>query len=478
MPQRQKWALRAEMEKRRRDAVLKVWPTAGAYAASFDPDTKNPPHLQMVDEALRDVLDGRCERLIVTMPPQEGKSQRISHWGAEWMLVANPELRMAIVSFDEDTARRWGQTIRNDLMMYRLPVQLRTDTRAAGSWQLEGHRGNLYCVGIGGPLSGRPLDVLIVDDPVKDREMADSPVYRERSWNWFTDVARPRLAPGAAMIVVSTRWHEEDLTGKLLAGANASEWRHLHIRAQAEAPTEKRPDLDPLGREPGEYLPSARNWPAGRWESVKRDIGSRAWNALYQGDPYPADGDVWKKEWFRRYAQPLWDQDGGQCWMPKGYELIQSWDLTFKDVRKADFVVGQVWAKKGADCFLLDQVRERMGFPETVRAVQQMSAKWPQAHAKLVEDKANGPAVISTLKQSLPGLVPVQPDGSKMARAAAVAPAIEAGNVWLPSFEAFTDDFIEEAAAFPNGAHDDMIDSASQALARLLVVQRRARILA
>lgn len=477
MPQQQKLQLLKAAEQKRRDAVLDLWPTAGSYAAAFDPETRNPPHLAMVDEALRDVLDGRCERLIVTMPPQEGKSQRISHWGAEWMLVANPELRMAIVSYDEDAARRWGQVIRNDFLTFRLPVALRQDTRAAGSWQIDGHRGNLYCVGIGGPLSGRPVDILIVDDPVKDREMADSVVYRERAWNWFTDVARPRLAPHAAMIVVSTRWHEEDLTGKLLAGEGAHEWRHLHIRAQAEDPTDKRPDVDPLGREHGEYIPSARNWPEGRWESVKRDIGSRAWTALYQGDPAPADGDVWKREWFRWYDAPLWEQEGGQCWVPKDFTVIQSWDLAFKSTKTSDYVVGQVWGQRGADVFLLDQVRERLDFPATVKALELMSAKWPQARAKYVEDKANGPAVMASLKAKLPGLVPVEPDGSKEARASAVAPFLEAGNVWLPRFLPGAEVLVDEAVAFPNGAHDDTVDTASQALSRMLITARRARII-
>ena len=478
MPQLQKLELLKVARQKRRDAVLSLWPTAGAYAKAFDPEQQNPPHLKLVDDALRDVLDGRCERLIVTMPPQEGKSQRISHWGAEWMLVANPELRMAIVSFDEETARRWGQVIRNDFMTFRLPLRLRVDTRAAGHWQIDGHQGNLYCVGIGGPLSGRPLDVLIVDDPVKDREMADSITYRERTWNWFTDVARPRLAPGAAMIVVSTRWHEEDLTGKLLSGEGAHEWRHLHIRAQAEDPTEKRPEPDPLGRAHGEYLPSARNWPEGRWESVKRDIGSRAWNALYQGDPAPSDGDVWKREWFQWYAAPLWTQDGGTCWLPRDYELIQSWDMTFKDTRRSDYVVGQVWARKGAQVFLLDQVRERLDFTASVRAVQAMTRKWPQAHAKYVEDKANGPAIMAQLKSNVPGLTPVEPDGSKMARAAAVAPFIEAGDVFLPRFLPGADLLVDEAVAFPNGAHDDMVDATSQALSKLMLATRRARIIA
>jgi predicted phage terminase large subunit-like protein len=149
--------------------------------------------------------------------------------------------------------------------------------------------------------------------------------------------------------------------------------------------------------------------------------------------------------------------------------------MTFKDTKGSDFVVGQVWERRGAEVFLLDQVRARLDFPATCRAVVALSAKWPQAHAKLIEDKANGPAVIAQLRQRVPGLIAITPKDSKQARASAVAPFVEAGNTFLPPAELapWVGDFVEECAAFPSGSHDDQVDAMSQALARLLLGEGR-----
>ena len=152
-------------------------------------------------------------------------------------------------------------------------------------------------------------------------------------------------------------------------------------------------------------------------------------------------------------------------------EVACSWDMTFKDTEGTDFVVGQVWGRRGIEVWLLDQMRRRMTFVETCQAVRALAARWPQAHAKFVEDKANGSAVINQLRRTVAGLIAVEPDGSKVARASAVSPFVEAGNVWLPALEIapWIGDFIEEHASFPAGAHDDQVDAASQALNRMLL---------
>lgn len=168
---------------------------------------------------------------------------------------------------------------------------------------------------------------------------------------------------------------------------------------------------------------------------------------------------MFKRSWWQFYRQPPNQFD----------EIIQSWDMSFKETKEGSYVVGQIWGRKGADKYLLDQVRDRMDFPATIQAVRSLSAKWPQAHAKLVEDKANGPAVIATLRREISGLIPVEPQGSKEARAAAVSSDIEAGNVYLPdpSIASWIHDFIEELSVFPNGANDDQCDGATQGLLRL-----------
>ncbi|MHB9861964.1 phage terminase large subunit [Streptomyces sp. YIM S03343] len=464
-----------------RSAAADRYPTPHDLAKALDPKIVRTPALDLLDRSLIDVAEGRCQRLIWTMPPQEGKSQRVSRTFPAWILARDPDKRIAIASYELGTARRWGRAIRNDIRANRdkFGLTIRTDTSSAQEWQIQDHTGGVYSVGVQGALTGRPVDILIIDDPVKDRAQAESLIFRERVWDFWTDAARTRFGPETRVIVVLTRWHEDDLAGRLLAQDARGEWRHINIPAQADHKPEEG-QTDPLGRAPGEYLLSARGRTAKDWEDTREDVGSRTWTSLYQGRPSPVAGDVWKRHWWRRYGVPLWSQHPDQ---PDAYrvtefdQLIMSWDMTFKDTKSSDFVVGQVWARKGADVFLLDQVRKRLSFTDTLAAFEAMVKRWPQATAKLVEDKANGTAVISTLKSKIPGIIAVTPTESKYARANAVSPVIEAGNVYLPegAIALFDpDELIDEAAAFPNATHDDQVDATSQALAYLLLDQTGA----
>lgn len=304
-----------------------------------------------------------------------------------------------------------------------------------------------------------------MDDPLKGRKEADSPTFRQACRDFYTDTARTRLAPAAPQIIIQTRWHEDDLSGWLLAGASGADWRYINVPAQAED------DSDPLGRQPGEYLISARGRTAADWEMTRRDVGARTWAALYQGRPAPAEGSLFKRSHWRWYAAPrAVARADGTMWVHGADEIIQSWDMAFKDTKASDFVVGQVWARFGAEVYLLDQVRDRMDFPATAAAVKALSAKWPQAHGKLVEDKANGPAIIAQLRATVSGLIPITPQDSKYARASSVAPFVEAGNVYLPdpSLAPWIGDYVVEHTSFPNASHDDQVDTTSQALNRLL----------
>jgi len=448
------------------------YPTPGDLAQHLDPRTRQTPALELIDRHLVDLFHTPDGRLALSMPPQEGKSQRVSRWFPLWALLQNPDLRIAIVSYELGVARRWGRAIRDEITMHpELGLRVRDDLAAQHEWQIAGHDGGVYAAGIGGALTGRPVDLLIIDDPVKDREQADSETYRQRAWDWWTDTGSTRLAPGAPTAIVATRWHQDDLTGRLLAAEDGHLWRELNIAAQADHHPE-RGETDPLDREPGEFMTSARGRTRTQWEAIKVRVGPRTWASLYQGRPAPADGDILKREWWRHYDQPLHVvRDDGACIVTGFDELLASWDLTFKDTKGSDYVVGQVWGRRGADAYLLDQVRGRMDFVATQRAVRALSAKWPQAVLKLVEDKANGPAVIASLTRTVPGIVPEEPQGSKVARASAVAPLVAAGNVWLPdpAWAPWVSDLVEEAAGFPNGAHDDQVDALSQALNRLIL---------
>lgn len=447
-------------------------PTPGALAKLIDPRIVQTPALDLLDAALVDAAERRQPRLIFTMPPQEGKSQRVSRAFPFWLLKRSPDTRIAVVSYADRLARRWGRQVRNDITDHaELGLSIRRDTSAANEWQLEGHDGGMVTVGIGGGLTGRPVDCLIIDDPFEGQDEADSETFRDRAKEWWRTTGSMRLSEDAIVIVLMTRWHEDDLAGWLLA-EDPDGWRHINIPALADHKPEEG-QTDPLGRQPGEWMISARGRTVKGWERRRRDAGTRGFNATLQGRPSPASGNVWKREWWRRYRTPLWSQhpDAPEAWTVHDVdELIISADCAFKDTKASDYVAIGVWARVGGEVFLLDQICKRLTFTETLTAFIALCNRWPEASLKLVEDKANGTAVIDSLRKGIPGIVPVTPKESKYARANAVAPFIESGNVYLPAAEIAlfdTEAFIDEVASFPFGAHDDQVDQTSQALNRL-----------
>jgi predicted phage terminase large subunit-like protein len=413
-------------------------------------------HLLFLNRKLVDVAAGRIKRLIVSMPPRHGKSELVSRYFPAWYIGTFPDKRIILVSYEADFAATWGRKAR-DLLEEHGPslfgIRVSGNSSAANRWDIEGHEGGMVTAGVNGPITGKGADIGIIDDPVKNDQEAMSVTYQERAYEWYKSTFRTRIQRDGAIILIMTRWHENDLAGKLLAAQEeeGEKWEVVNLPATAE-------DNDPLGREFGQPLcPDLFSKDA--LESIKKAVGSYWWAALYQQRPSPAEGGIFKRNWWQYYRR-----------VPDKFdEIIQSWDMTFKDTKTADYVVGQVWGRKGADKYLLDQVRDRMDFPATVQAVRNLSAKWPQARAKLIEDKANGPAVIATLKQKISGLIPIEPQGSKESRAWAVSAEVEAGNVYLPdpSIAPWVHDFVEECAAFPNGANDDQVDAMSQALMRL-----------
>lgn len=396
------------------------------------------------------------------------------------MLTRRPETRIAIVGCDQDLAdgfskeiQSWIGTYNGDEETLDLGISVDPTYGAIRRWRVAGHRGGVKAVGIQGRLTGRPVDALFIDDPIPDMKKADSEAWRNDVWSFWQSVGGPRLSSGAPVIVIQTRWHDDDLVGRLSTAEDAHRWKVVNIPAQADHKPEEG-QSDALGREPGEWMISARGRDAAEWESIRVQSGSRVFNALYQGRPSPDQGNVWQRGWWRRYQERLWriEPDGVTYRALNMDEVIMSWDMTFKDTKGSDYVVGQVWGRRGASAYLLDMIHARLSFTATITAFQRFVKKWPDATAKLVEDKANGTAVIDQLRKKIPGIVPENPTDSKYGRATSVAPFIEAGNVELPDpsvalFDA--EALVDEAAAFPNSAHDDMVDGTSQALRRLLL---------
>lgn len=314
-PEARPGALRAVLADIRRRINVERHPTPGSLATTLRPTLRQTPALRLIDSHIRDAID-TGGRLIITIPPQEGKSSRVAIWTPVWALVRDPDTRIVVASYAEGLARRNSHAAR-DLVaefgtgatdpMTGLPLQDRLGIKVAegrataASWGIEGHEGGYYATGVGGSLTGRAADLLIIDDPIKNMVEADSAREREKVWDWWTSVASTRLAPGAAVILIMTRWHEDDLAGRLITQDEKREpgeriWRVVNIPAIAE---EGVPDA--LGREPGEALESARGRTPAEFETTRKSVGARTWAALYQGTPTPTEGGLFRREDFDRF---------------------------------------------------------------------------------------------------------------------------------------------------------------------------------
>lgn len=435
--------------------VARICP-AGVGRMADGAQFRYPPHLKVVNDALLDVADGNCNRLALFMPPRHVKSTMVSRNFTAWYTARHANRRVMLTSYEAEFAATWGGKARAVLQEFGQPVfgvSVENRQQARNAWRLS-NGSEMVTAGVGGSLTGRGADVLIVDDPVKNAQEAMSTTYRERSWDWYQSTAYTRLEPSGSVILIMTRWHEDDLAGRILANAKntGEQWRVIEFPAIAE-------EHDALGRKPGEAL-----WPE-RYdvedlERIKEAVGTYWWQALYQQQPSAPEGNMFRREWWRYWRE-----------LPAFEEVIQSWDARFGDsVDSGSYVAGQTWGKIGADRYLIDQMRGRWSFTQTLEAIREMSNRRPDAQIKLMENKANGPAIMSALQREIGGFVPIQPDGSKEARASAVTPEVEGGNVYLPDpsipGHEWVRDFVEEWAAFPRGANDDQVDAGTQALRR------------
>ena len=407
----------------------------------------------------------------------------------------NPDLTIIAASYGADLARRMNRDVQRiiDSRPYRdiFPAttlsgkNIRAD--AQGTWlrnsdmfEVVGHAGYYLGTGVGGAVTGMGAHVAIIDDPVKNRKEANSAAFRETVYDWYTSTLYTRLAPDGGILLTVTRWHEDDLAGRLLSLArsdpDADQWEVVTLPAIAEEPTAPY-DI----RKPGEALWPSR-WGADKMKKVRLTVGSRDWASLYQQRPAPDEGNIFKRvSW--RYWKPrgsslppvlVTTADGEVVAieaedLPAQFdEQLQSWDMTFKDTAASDFVAGLALGRAGANKYVLDYVCERMDIVATMKAVAAMTLRHPAAITKLIEDKANGPAVIQMLKGKIAGLIAVEPEGGKVSRAYAAQPEVESGNVYLPHplLASWVNRFIGSAAAFPNAANDDDVDAFTQAIIR------------
>ncbi len=404
---------------------------------------------KLICATLERVISGECKRLIISMPPRHGKSQTVTETFPSYYISKFPDRKVILTSRSDTLATRFGLYNRRKIAEFGeelFGVKLQRGSSSSTNWEIAGYGGYVLSAPIMGGITGSGAHLLIIDDPIKNRKEANSLTLREDIWREWQDTLLPRLEGDGAVIVIMTRWHDDDLAGRLIREGG---WEVLRLPAECDSKD------DPLGREIGAPLCPELGKGAEWIEKTKVEVGTRTWNALYQERPTPASGGIFKREWFKRY-ETLPDNIN---------EWTQSWDLAFKDTETSDFVAGGVWARRGSDHYLVLPIKQRLDFIGSIRKIRFVTQQYPQATAKLIEDKANGPAVITSLRQSIGGIIAVTPRDSKVGRAQAVSPLIEAGDVYVPLGKA-GDDFIEELVAFPYGANDDQVDQATQYLSR------------
>lgn len=440
-------------------------------------------HLQYITGQIEDIIYRNVTEniLIISMPPQHGKSQGVTETLPSYYLGKYPDRRIIEVSYGDDLARKFGRRNKQKIDEFGkelFNIELAKNSRSDTEFEIEGHRGSMISRGIMSGITGQPGDLIIIDDPIKNRQEAESETYRERIWEEFLNSIYTRLSADGIIILIMTRWHEDDLVGRLLQHM-PKKCIEINIPLEAE-------ENDILGRNIGEALfpeiGKDNEWLKDFKKVYMTQEGARAWSALMQGRPSPDEGSMFKKQWWRYWhykgqdLPPVKIKVGGEIYEIQSEELpdkldeqIQSWDCTFKDSDGSDFVAGHVWGRRYANKYLLHRVHDRMDIIKTMESIIYVTNKFPKATLKLIEDKANGPAIITMLKRKIGGLVPVNPEGGKLARASAVAPEVESKNVYLPhpQIAPWVTQFIETFASFPNVKHDDDVDAFSQALNRL-----------
>lgn len=415
-------------------------------------------HIEAVTHRLHEVAQGNITRLLITQPPRSLKSICTSVALVAWMLGHNPALKFICVSYSSELAGELARLFRMviDAPWYRACFPAMRAAKDTGLELVTTAGGGRLAVSVGGSLTGRGADVVIIDDPLKAEE-ALSKLARERVINWYkgTLVSRLNDKTKGAILIVMQRLHEEDLAG-YVRGQGGFDYLDLPAIAQEH-------EEIPVGagdvhvREKGDVL-HERQEPHAVLDKIKVDIGSLNFSAQYLQRPVPAEGNLIRKAWLKTYEHvPAHDRDG---------RVVQSWDTAVKAGDSNDYSVCTTWLVKGRDYYLLDILRERLEYPMLRRRVADMAYRFA-AHTVLIEDAGAGTTLIQDLtygRMGMPRPIGITPEGDKLTRMATHAALIEAGHIHLPSEAPWLDSFLNELLAFPYGKYDDQVDSVSQFL--------------
>jgi len=416
-------------------------------------------HHQIMAEAFKRIADGDLKRLIVNMPPRHTKSEFASYLLPAWFLGQYPDKKVIQTAHTAELSVGFGRKVRNlvddeDFKKVFPELALRADSKAAGRWSTN-QGGEYFAIGVGGAVTGKGADLLIIDDPHSEQEgQSIDPSVFDKTYDWYTSGPRQRLQPGGAIVIVMTRWHMRDLTGKIIKASTqregTDEWEVIEFPAIMPSGNALWPEF----------------WSLKELDSLKAELPSAKWNAQYQQNPTSEEGALVKKEWWR-----TWEKESP----PQCEFVIQSWDTAFLKTQRADYSACTTWGvfyspdDEGIttpNIILLDAYKERLEFPELKKVAYEMYQD-VKPDAFVVEAKAAGTPLIFELRAMGIPVSEFTPTrgNDKIARVNAVADLFASGVVWCPETR-FAEDVINEFAAFPAGEHDDLVDSSTQALLR------------
>lgn len=474
---------RVRAERARRDLssyISQAWPViepGDDYLSNW--------HIDAISEHLQAVSKRQIKRLIINVPPRTLKSVCVSVMWPTWTWIDNPHERFIFASYSSTLSLKHSLDRRSIIQSdwyqnnWGSMYSLMDDHNTMGEFEND-KRGVMIASSVGGPPFGKGASTIVCDDILSPEE-AMSDAERERANRFYERVLSTRFnnPSNGALVIVMQRLGELDLTG-FVTRQGGSDWDMLVLPLEFDGHR----SVSSLGwkdpRTEGDILHPARFTPS-YVANLKRDTWTFA--TMYQQRPAPLGGGLFKESWWRYWKPEGVDLPPVMVKFPDGHmhgveavtrpkefdETIQSWDCSFRDTATADFVAGTKWGRLGADKYLLEIVNERMGLPETIKAIEEMTLRAPYAAAKYVEAKANGDAVVQSLRHKISGMIPDEPSGTKVARAAAVTPQVEAGNVYLPhpALNTLVPDYVKQLSDFPNGANDDLVDSTSMALRKL-----------
>ena len=412
-------------------------------------------HHRDIGQKFNDLATGKINRLIVNMPPRHTKSEFASYFLPAWMIGKNPNLKIIQATHTADLAIDFGRKTKNlvDDEKYHemFDTRLQEDSQAAGKWKTE-QGGEYFAAGVGGAITGRGADLLIIDDPHKEHDLKGDGSAFDKAWTWYMSGPRQRLQPGGKIVLVMTRWSTKDLTGKLIqemANEEGDTWDIVELPAIL-------PNNKPVWPE---------YWDIEQLESVKASVALPKWNAQYMQNPTSEEGALIKREWWKK-----WPEDRG---IPSCDYVIQSYDTAFLKKESADFSAITTWGvfRESEDApqqlILLDAVKDRFEFPDLRREALKLYKYW-EPEIVLIEAKASGLPLTYELRNMAIHVISFTPSrgNDKHSRVNSVSPLFESGQIWAPAHLQFAQEVIEECAAFPYGDHDDLVDSTTQAVMR------------